>query len=100
MKFKVVNSGNQIESESKSFSSISVAIRKNFISFESAEDIFIQSSFTRDLVVGFFLGRCQRMVFGPFIGDFAIAVKFLNPCIATIGNDLNPGEDPDLTFFE
>lgn len=45
--FPMIDSGNEIESQAKSFASIAISIRNDLESLKHADDIFIDSSFAR-----------------------------------------------------
>ena len=47
IEFPMIDSGNEIESQAKSFASIAISIRNDLESLKHADDIFIDSSFAR-----------------------------------------------------
>jgi hypothetical protein len=59
--FKVVDSGDEIETQAKAFTPIAVAITQNAKYFQSTNDVFTENPLTCQFSISSFLFRRKRM---------------------------------------
>lgn len=75
-KFKVINSGDKVETQRKSLSSISISFTQNTKNFQLTKNMFNQNSLTSQSAVALFLSLSQRMKLRFFERCSAILMNF------------------------
>lgn len=75
-KFKVINSGDKVETQRKSLSSISISFTQNTENFQLTKNMFNQNSLTSQSAVALFLSLSQRMKLRFFERCSAILMNF------------------------
>jgi hypothetical protein len=74
--FHVTDGSNQIETQSKTFAAISVALTQNAKDFQPANDVFNQNTFSCQGSIAGVLFRAQRMKFTLLGRRLTVWMKF------------------------
>ena len=69
MKFKVIDSSNQVEAQIEAFASIAIPIAQDMENFQSANNMFAEDALAGQFAVSSFLLTSERMKFG-FLGRY------------------------------
>jgi hypothetical protein len=80
----VIESGNKVKSEAKTFSSVSVRKCKYFKYLEFSDNVFYYYSIGCQTVVVLFMCFGQRLCFAGFIGQLRMCIELLHPLITTV----------------
>ena len=81
---QIINSSNQIKAQRKSFASISVTIGYDFKTLQIANDIFIEDSFSRKLLIISFVLFGQRILLALFLWHVCLSMNLLESLISSI----------------
>jgi hypothetical protein len=100
VKFKVVETCNQIEAESKTLSAITITLCQNPKDFESSIHMFNHDPSLGQLTIA--LPVCLGQVFASrfLFGGLTVRMQLENPLIALIAQQTNGRMDPRLTALE
>lgn len=82
--FEVVNCRDQVETQGKSFSTITILLTQNPKHFQLTEYMFNPNSFSCQTPIALFFSFCQSMVFGFLEGCLAVFMKFCQSLITSI----------------
>jgi len=85
MKFKIIDSRNQIETEPEAFAAIAIAFTQNAKHLQPPNYMFTKDTLTGKFSIGNFLLSCQGMMF-RFLGrGLTVGMQFAQTLIARIG---------------
>ena len=89
VEFKVVDGRDQIETQGKPLSSITILLTQDTKHLHFAKNMLNQNSFTSQAAVPPLFLDCQRMVFGFFERWLAVFMQLRQSLIASIGQNSN-----------
>lgn len=87
--FKVINSGDKVETQGKSLSSVSVSFAENAKNFQLTKNMLNQNSFASQSTVALFLSSSQRMKLRFFERRSAIVMDFRQTLITSVCENTN-----------
>lgn len=82
--FNAVNGSDEVEAQSKPFSTIAIPLTQNTKHFQFTEYMLNHNPFPRQTLVALFFSLCQSMVFRFLEGCGAVLMKFRQTLIASI----------------
>ncbi len=88
---EVCNGGEEVESQAKAFSSVSVSAAQDAESFEVTQPMFDADAARRKSVVLLFLQRCERVEFALFVRGLTGGVEFVYALIAGVCQEFHCG---------
>ena len=100
MEMSVIESSNEVETQSEAFSFVSVRAAQDSESFKPRQDVFHDQTLLRQETVFSFLLLCERMMLAFLVGSARVGMEFLDSFVAAVGQAGRGGQQLQARIFE